>query len=45
MQYAMAEKIKDTIIVEKDETYYESWINKPTDQREKIGLVISYDIG
>ena len=31
MQYAMAEEIKVTIIAEKDEAYYESWINKPAD--------------
>ena len=37
MQYAMAEEIKATIIVEKDKVYYESWINKFADQREKIG--------
>ena len=45
MQYAMAEEIKATIIAEQDEEYYESWINKPADQREKIGLVVSYDMG
>ena len=45
MHYAMEEEIKATIIAEKDEAYYESWINKPIDQREKIGLVVSYDMG
>ena len=41
----MTEKIKATITAEKDEVYYESWVNKPIDQREKIGLVVSYEIG
>ena len=40
----MDEEIKATIIVEQDEMYYESWINKTADQRENIRLVISYDM-
>ena len=41
----MSEEIKATIIAEKDEAYYESLINKPIDQKEKIELVVSYDMG
>ena len=44
MQYTMEEEIKATIIAEKDEAYYESWINKPIYQREKIRLMVSYNI-
>ena len=45
MQFAMAEEIKATIVAEYDELYYESWIQKPMDQRKNIGLVVSYDMG
>ena len=44
MQYTMEQQIKATIIAEKDKAYSESWINKPADQRDKIVLVVSYDI-
>ena len=45
MRYAMAEEIKATVIADKGEAYYESWMSKPIDQREKVGLVVSYDMG
>ena len=41
----MAEQIKATIIAENDEAYYEFWIDESSDQIEKIGLVVSYDMG
>ena len=41
----MAEEIKETIIADKGEAYYASWINKPINEREKVGLVVSYDMG
>ena len=40
----MVEEIQATIIADKGEQYYESWINKPTSERERIGLVVSYDM-
>ena len=45
MRYAMSEEIKATIIADKGEEYYESWIKKPIQDREKVGLVVSYDMG
>ena len=44
MNHAMVEEIKATIVADKGEEYYESWINKPTSERERIGLVVSYDM-
>ena len=41
----MAEEIKATIINERSEEFYEDWIKLPVDQREKFGLVVSYDMG
>ena len=41
----MAEEIKQTIIADKGEAYYASWINKPFNERDKVGLVVSYDMG
>ena len=40
----MAEEIKDATVAEKDKVCYESQINKLVDQRENIGLKVSYDI-
>ena len=34
-----------TIINNKGEEYYEDWINLPVGQRDKIILVVAYDIG
>ena len=45
MKHAMAEEIKATIVADKGEVYYESWINKPASEQERIGLVVSYDMG
>ena len=45
MKHAMAEEIKATIIADKGKAYYETWINKPINEREKVGLVVSYDMG
>ena len=45
MQYAMEEEIRATIIADKGEAYFESWINKPLGERDKVGLVVSYDMG
>ena len=45
MKHAMAEEIKQTIIADKGEAYYASWINKPFNERDKVGLVVSYDMG
>ena len=45
MRYTMSKEIKATIIADKGEEYYESWINKRIEDREKIGLVVSYDMG
>ena len=44
MKHAMVEEIKATIVADKGEEYYESWINKPTSEQERIGLVVSYDM-
>ena len=45
MKYAMAEEIKASIIADKGEEYYESWLKKSVQDREKVGLVVSYDMG
>ena len=45
MSISMAEEIKATIINERSEELYEDWIKLPVDQREKFGLVVSYDMG
>ena len=45
MRNAMAEEIRYTIIAEKGEEYYKKWENLPLEERETIGLVISYDMG
>jgi len=45
MRYAMSEEIMATIIADRGEEYYESWIKKPIEEREKVGLVVSYDMG
>ena len=37
MKHAMAEEIKETIIADKGEEYYASWINKPFNEQEKLG--------
>ena len=45
MRIAMAEEIRLTVISEKGEDYYNTWINLPLAERDTIGLVISYDMG
>ena len=45
MRYAMAEEIKATTIADSGEKYYETWIKQPIQEREKVGLVVSYDMG
>ena len=45
MRIAMAEEIRYTIIAEKGEEYYKQWENLPLEERDTVGLVISYDMG
>ena len=45
MDLAMQDEIKQTILHEKGEDFYEIWIKKPAGEREKIGLTVSYDMG
>ena len=45
MRISLAEEIKCTIISEKGEEYYNKWIDLPVQDRERIGLVIAYDMG
>ena len=45
MRISLAEEIKCTILAEKGEVYNNKWIDLPIQDRERIGLVISYDMG
>ena len=37
MRYAMDQEIKETIIADKGETYYQSWMECPKHERERLG--------
>ena len=45
MRIAMSEEIRQSIVSEKGEEYYKTWVNLPLADRDTIGLVISYDMG
>ena len=45
MNLAMEKEIKKTVIVDKGKAYYESWIKTPPNEREKVRLVVSFDMG
>ena len=36
---------RQLLLLIRGEVYYESWINKPASEQERIGLVVSYDMG
>ena len=45
MKLAMEEEIKATIVADEGEEYYKSWIKTKLNEREKVGLVVSFDMG
>ena len=38
-------EVKETIVNEKGLEYYEQWLTKDKDKRQRIGLTVSYDMG
>ena len=45
MEEALWEEVEATIVAEKGQVYYDNWLKERKDNREIVGLTISYDCG